>query len=46
MVTVTWYWIDGTYDSFAVDTRKHAEAMREQLYTNDLIVSVEIDEEE
>ena len=42
MIRVRWYWVDGSYDEFAVDTMKHAEAMRDRLYKNHDIVSVEI----
>lgn len=45
MVAVRWYWVDGSYDEFVVDTMKHAEAMRSQLYLNPDIVSVEVGEE-
>lgn len=44
MVLVRWYWIDGSYDEFDVESMKHAEALRDQLYKNELIVSVEIEE--
>ena len=46
MVTVTWFWVDGSYDSFEVDTKKHAEMMAMQLYRNEEIVSVVIDDGE
>lgn len=42
MVTVRWYWVDGTYDEFTVESKKHAEMMALQLYKNEEIVSVEI----
>lgn len=41
MVTIRWYWIDGSYDEFDVN-RHDAEAMRERAYKNPDIVSVEI----
>ena len=40
MFEVTWTWIDGSYDSFTVETAKQAEAMSIQLYRNENIVSV------
>lgn len=42
MVTVRWFWIDGSYDEFTVENKKHAEMMAIQLYRNPNIVSVEI----
>ena len=42
MIRVRWYWVDGSYDEFAVDTMRHAEAMQFKLYKNPDIVSVEI----
>lgn len=44
MITVRWIWVDGSYTEFTVDTMAHAEAMRDRLYLNPDIVSVEIDE--
>lgn len=42
MYTVRWFWVDGTYDEFEVETKRHAEMMAIQLYSNPDIVSVEI----
>lgn len=46
MYTVTWMWEDGSVDSFKVDTLKHAETMRQHLYMNELICSVDIENDE
>ena len=40
MYTVTWTWVDGSYDEFTVGTKRQAEAMAQHLYQNELIVSV------
>jgi hypothetical protein len=42
MFTVRWFWVDGSFDEFQVETKKHAEMMALQLYKNPDIVSVEI----
>lgn len=42
MVFVRWYWVDGSFDEFQVESMKHAEQLRERLYKNPDIVSVEI----
>ncbi len=42
MITVRWFWVDGSYDEFVVESKKHAETMAIQLYMNPDIVSVEI----
>lgn len=42
MIIVRWFWVDGSMDEFAVETKKHAEMMAIQLYQNPDIVSVEI----
>ena len=44
MVTIRWFWVDGSYDEFKVATKKQAEMMAIQLYKNPDIVSVEIDD--
>lgn len=46
MYTVRWFWIDGSYDEFKVESKKHAEMMAMQLYMNPDIVSVEYGDEE
>lgn len=45
MVTIRWFWIDGSFDEFTVSTLKEAENMRLHLYMNEDIVSVEIFDE-
>lgn len=42
MYEVKWIWIDGSEDTFIVDTKKHAEEMTARCYRNADIVSVEI----
>lgn len=42
MFTVRWFWVDGSFDEFQVETKKNAEMMAIQLYKNPDIVSVEI----
>lgn len=42
MYRVIWTWLDGSYDEFTVSTKRQAEMMAQQLYLNDLIVSVVI----
>lgn len=45
MVTIRWFWVDGSLDEFTVSTLKEAEKMRLHLYTNEDIVNVEIFDE-
>ena len=42
---IRWYWIDGSYDEFTVDTERQAEEMERKLYRNPDVVSVEYKEE-
>ena len=44
MFIVRWYWVDGSYDEFTVESKDHVEMMQIQLYKNPDIVSVEINE--
>lgn len=45
MVTIRWFWVDGSIDEFNVSTLKEAEKMRLHLYKNEDIVNVEIFDE-
>lgn len=44
MVTVRWFWVDGSVDEFAVENEKQAKMMVDRLYQNPDVVSVEISE--
>ena len=45
MTKVTWTWIDGSQDTFTAENMRHAEAMRDKLYRNNDIVSVDIEDD-
>ena len=45
MITIRWFWVDGSMDEFTVESKKQAEMMAIQLYMNPDIVSVEYGDE-
>lgn len=44
MITVRWFWINGSVDEFQVENIAHAKSMVKKLYKNPDIVMVEIEE--